>query len=114
MSASSLATAAEKSGGARSVEHVGEVLRLPDVGADPHIDVVGRTHCGSLRVLRPLVRKAAGALAVIHTYESAISRMSPSEVHAPSSAGGNTPQAVERQGALSHAGAAGLPGLRRY
>ena len=50
---------------ARGVEHVGEVLRLPDVEADPHIDVVGHTHCGSLRVLR-LVRKAAGALAVIH------------------------------------------------
>ena len=32
---------------ARGVEHVGEVLRLPDVEADPHIDVVGHTHCGS-------------------------------------------------------------------
>ena len=50
----------------RGVKHVGEVLRLPDVEADPHVDVVGRTHCGSLRLLRPLVRKAAGALAVIH------------------------------------------------
>ncbi len=29
-------------------------------------------------------------------YESAIERMSPSEVHAPARAGGNTPQAINR------------------
>ena len=94
---------------ARGVQHFSEMFCLADVEADPHVDVVGRSHCGSSRVLRPLVQKAAGARAVIHLTNQRSGRMSPSEVHAPSSAGGNTPQAVERQGALSHAGTAGLP-----
>ena len=34
--------------------------------------------------------KAAGALAVIHLTNQRLARMSPSEVHAPNSAGGNT------------------------
>ena len=94
---------------ARGVPRVSEMFCLADVEADPHVDVIGRSHCGSSRVLRPLVRKAAGARAVIHLTNQRSARMSLSEVHAPSSAGGNTPQAVKRQGALSHAGTAGLP-----
>ncbi len=47
--------------------------------------------------------------AVIHLTNERSMRMSPSEVDTPNVTGDNTPQAIEVQGAMSHASNAGLP-----
>ena len=50
-----------------------------------------------------------GALAVIHLTNQRSSRMSPSEVHAPTVPAATPPRPYQLQGAMSHTGTAGLP-----
>src|SRR5579875_3575987 len=67
------------------VEHFCEMLFLADVQADPHVHFLrSRQRFWSFpSSSSPPGRPSIGALAVIHLTNQRSSRMSPSEVHAP-------------------------------
>ena len=80
------------------VEDVSEVLLPPDIEADPHGHLIRGGHPCSFLSSRHGREGRPGCARRHPPYEPAIIRMSPSEVHAPDRAGGNTPQAVEATG----------------
>src|SRR5690606_22709076 len=79
------------------VEDVCEVLVLADIETDPDVHLVRCAHPVSLHSWS--AGEGRPGCARRHPpYEPAINRMSPSEVHAPDRAGGNTPQVIETTG----------------
>ena len=97
------------------VQHVGEVLGLADVEADPHGGFVGRTHCDCFRGF-PLIPQEGRRRARRHPpYKSAIGSHVPIRgSRAEQCRWQHHLSRPLRQGQMSHAGTAGLPGLRGY
>ena len=94
MAASSFATATANSGEPASSSTSAKCSVLP-MSRPIHTVVSSGVRTATPSGVSPSFhRKAAGALAVIHLTNQRLARMSPSEVHAPNSAGGNTTWAV--------------------